>query len=59
MLGSEYILKALHILKDQFKDIGGMVDTILFHKDLTRELNSDIKEKNIFVIHTDLCTGLF
>ena len=29
-----------------------MVDTILFQKDLTRDLNFDLKEKNIFVIHT-------
>ena len=39
MLGSDYIVRALLILKEQFTDIGGLVDTILFQKDLSHEIN--------------------
>ena len=45
MLGSDYILQAIEILKAQFQDIGGLVDTILFQTDLTCEINLNLKQR--------------
>ena len=52
MLGSDFILQALQILKTQFQDIGGLVDTILFQKDLSVKINSDLKVKKKLICYT-------
>ena len=46
------MVRALLILKEQLTDIGGLIETILFQKDLSHEVNLNLKEKNVFVIHT-------
>ena len=55
MLGSDYILQALEILKDLFQFIECLIDSIIFQKNFLWEVEFNLKERNVFVVHK---TGL-
>ena len=52
MLGSDHIFQALEIIRLQFKEIGGLFVSLLFSSDPSRQIDLNLKVKNIYVIHT-------
>ena len=54
MLSSDHIIQAMDILKSQFDQIGGLIDTLLFSSSSTCFIESRLvfKAKNIFILHT-------
>ena len=54
MLSDNQIVAAIRMLRAQFVDIGGLVDTVRFQKDISETFDLNLKEKSVFIIH---CNG--
>ena len=52
LLRGDHIYQALTILGSQFENIGGLVDTVVLQADESRAINLNLKENNVFVLHT-------
>ena len=52
MLRSDHIMQAIEILKLQFEHIGGLVDTLIFSSDPSRPIELNLKQRNVFILHT-------
>ena len=45
-------MQAIEILKLQFEHIGGLVDTLIFSSDPSRPIELNLKQRNVFILHT-------
>ena len=52
MLRSDHIMQAIEIIKLQFQNVGGLVDTLILTSDPARQIELDLKETNVFILFT-------
>jgi len=53
MLTDEHMIAAIKMLRNQFSEIGGLVDTVRFQTDIAKSFNLNLNYKTVFIIHSN------